>query len=98
MFEILESTTFKEWLATLRDRKAKLIIATRLQRLGQGLFGDAQSVGGGVNELRIHFGPGYRIYFQVRGNSIVLLLCGGDKSSQSTDIERSKSIAKQWTI
>ena len=96
MFELLQSSVFKAWLEGLRDRKARRVVAVRLGRLQQGLFGDSKAVGDGVREARIHFGPGYRIYFQVRGSEIILLLCGGDKSTQSADIVRAKTIAKAW--
>ena len=96
MYRLLESTTFKAWTTDLRDRQAKRAIAVRLGRLEQGLFGDAKAVGDGVREARIHIGPGYRIYFQVRGNEIILLLCGGDKSSQSADVARAKAISRGW--
>ena len=96
MYKLLQSSAFKTWIEDLRDRKAKRVIAVRLGRLQEGLFGDAKAVGDGVREARIHFGPGYRVYFQVRGNEIILLLCGGDKSTQSADIVRAKAGAKAW--
>lgn len=96
MYELLQSSVFKTWMAGLRDRKAKQVLAVRLDRLGQGLFGDTKSIAEGIQEARIHFGPGYRIYFQVRGREVILLLCGGDKSNQSADIARAKAIAKAW--
>jgi len=68
-----------------------------LQGLANGLLGDVEPVGQGVSELRIHYGPGYRVYFQQRGNELVLLLCGGDKSSQARDIETAKMLASQWS-
>ena len=81
---------FPEWLESIRDVKTKTRIRKRLDQLEVGNFGDCRSVGGGVYELRLHFGPGYRIYFGEIDNTIVLLLCGGDKSSQTQDIERAK--------
>ena len=72
------------------------MIASRLDRLAFGNAGDAKPIGEGVSELRIDYGPGYRIYFQKRGSSIVILLCGGDKSTQSKDIRTAKRLAKQW--
>ena len=82
---------FTEWLESIRDQRARRQIRARLTQLEYGNFGDYKSVGGGVFELRFHFGAGYRIYFGQIGNIIVLLLCGGDKSSQTRDIERAKT-------
>ena len=73
------------------------MIATRLYRLAEGLTGDVASVGKGVSELRIHHGAGYGVYFQKRGNTLVVLLCGGDKSTQARDIEMAKKLAKNWS-
>ncbi len=81
---------FTEWFESIRDMKTQTRIRRQLTRLEVGNFGDCQSVGGGVFELRIHFGPGYRIYFGEISNTVLLLLCGGDKSSQPRDIERAK--------
>ena len=77
---------FREWLEGLRDRQARAKIRVRLNRIRLGNFGDCKSVGGGVSELRIPHGPGYRVYFGRRGNAVVILLCGGDKKTQSKDI------------
>ena len=82
---------FTEWLRSLRDQRTRDRIRKRLERLGDGNFGDCQSVGNGVFELRVHFGAGYRIYFSEMGKTTVLLLCGGDKSSQAQDIQRAKT-------
>ena len=82
---------FNEWLSTIRDIETQARIRARLERLEDGNLGDSQSVGEGVFELRIHFGAGYRIYFGQIGNAIILLLCGGDKSSQRRDIKRAKT-------
>ena len=84
---------FEGWLERLRDRSARYRIQARIDRLAGGNFGDFKLVGGGVQELRIDHGPGYRLYFIRRGNEIVVLLCGGDKASQERDIERAKKIA-----
>lgn len=81
---------FRDWLFSLRDLKGRAVIRTRISRLQLGLFGDSKSVGGEVNELRIPFGPGYRVYFALDGEMIILLLCGGDKSSQDKDIKLAK--------
>ncbi len=82
---------FTEWFESIRDQKTLTRIRNRLTRVEVGNFGDCRSVGGGVFELRLHFGPGYRIYFGEVNNTIVLLLCGGDKSSQTRNIERAKT-------
>nr|EKU1206278.1 type II toxin-antitoxin system RelE/ParE family toxin [Pseudomonas aeruginosa] len=84
------------WESKLKDRRAKAVIAARIFRLANGLPGDVSPVGQGVSELRIHYGPGYRVYFQQRGTEIVILLCGGDKSSQARDIEMAKRLANEW--
>lgn len=84
------------WESKLKDQRAKAAIAARIFRLANGLPGDVSPVGQGVSELRIHYGPGYRVYFQQRGMEIVILLCGGDKSSQSRDIEMAKRLANEW--
>lgn len=92
-----QTETYRAWERRLRDPKARAIIAARLFRLVNGLSGDVSPVGGGVSELRIHYGPGYRIYFQNRGLEIVLLLCGGDKGSQERDIATAKKLALEWS-
>ena len=84
-----------EWLNALRDERAFAKIAVRLKRLAEGNFGDVAPVGEGVSELRIHYGPGYRVYFTRRGRTIILLLCGGDKSTQPSDIVKAKALAKE---
>jgi putative addiction module killer protein len=91
-----QSSTFKKWHGKLKDAKAKAAIAIRLQRLANGNFGDVAPIGEGLSELRIHYGPGYRIYLQQRGERIVLLLLGGDKDSQDRDIRAAKRIATEW--
>jgi putative addiction module killer protein len=94
-YEIETTDEFDGWLDGLRDRKAVRIIRQRIVRVSGGLFGDVEPVGDGVRELRIDFGPGYRVYFVVRGRTVVVLLSGGDKSSQDRDIRRAKAIAAQ---
>ena len=86
---ILETTDeFDEWLGNLKDIRAKAKIITRLERAGKGNFGDHKSVGGGVSEMRIDEGKGYRAYYTLRGNTLIFMLCGGDKSNQQADIAR----------
>ena len=95
MIEVRQTEAFRAWLETLRDRRAAAKIAARLARLELGNFGDAEPVGEGVSELRIHYGPGYRAYFVQRGDVLVIMLCGGDKSSQDRDIRRAKAMARE---
>lgn len=94
MLEVKQTAVYEKWVAKLTDKKTKVLIAERIFRLANGLAGDVCSVGKGINELRIHFGPGYRIYYKQRGNQIIILLCGGSKTSQSRDIEKAKQLAK----
>jgi putative addiction module killer protein len=82
-------------LNVLRDARAVARIAIRIKRLADGNFGDVAPVGDGVSELRIHYGPGYRVYFVQRGEVLVILLCGGEKSTQSRDIAAAKALAKE---
>ncbi len=93
MIQVRQTETFRTWLADLRDRRAVARIAARIDRLKLGNPGDVKSVGDGVSELRIDYGPGYRLYYKRVGQEIVLLLCGGDKSTQDRDIERAKALA-----
>ena len=95
MIQIIESSTFKRWIRRLRDRVAVARINARLRNVTNGHFGDARAVGDGVSEMRIQSGPGYRVYFIREGTEVVVLLCGGDKSSQIRDIERAKQIARE---
>lgn len=85
---------FSVWLQKLRDSQARAIVRTRLARVRLGNLGDCKTVGNGVFELRIDFGPGYRVYFGQDGDRLVILLCGGDKRTQSKDIEKAK---KYWS-
>jgi putative addiction module killer protein len=97
MYELIKSETFDRWLSGLRDRNAKARIEVRIRRLGLGNPGDVKPVGEGVSEMRIDYGPGYRVYFQQRGPVLIILLCGGDKKTQDKDIQTAKSIAAQWS-
>ncbi|TGD74776.1 type II toxin-antitoxin system RelE/ParE family toxin [Mangrovimicrobium sediminis] len=83
MYQVQQTDVFSKWLSKLRDRQAIARILVRIESLRQGNTGDSKSLGSGLHELRIHFGPGYRVYFARKAGLVVLLLCGGDKSSQS---------------
>ena len=96
MIRILKSTTFDAWMKGLADRRAKARIEARIRRLSLGNPGDVKPVGSGVSELRIDYGPGYRVYYLQRGEMLVVLLCGGDKRTQNADIRRALAIAAQW--
>lgn len=95
--ELRQTETFRKWRNRLKDERVRALIASRLDRLAFGLAGDVEPVGNGLSELRIHYGPGYRVYFQKRGNTIVVLLCGGDKSTQAKDIKTAKRLAEEWS-
>lgn len=95
MITIKQTDEFARWLSGLRDNRAKQKIATRLQRLKFGHFGDVEPIGGGLSELRIHEGQGYRVYFRQNGQEIILLLCGGNKKMQQRDIRRAHEIMKE---
>ena len=94
VIEVRQTTTFRDWLDGLADSRAAERIAQRIVRLQSGLFGDAKFFDG-IGELRVDHGPGYRLYFVQRGRVLVLLLCGGDKSTQKRDIARAKQMAKE---
>ena len=96
MFEIIKSDTFERWLIGLKDRQARLRVMSRVDRLSEGNPGDVKPVGGGISDLRIDFGPGYRVYFMKRGLLVIVLLAGGDKRTQQVDIKRAIKIAKDW--
>ena len=95
MFEVRQTAVFEAWIDGLKDMRAVARIEVRLRRLSLGHLGDAKSLGNGVSEMRIDYGPGYRLYFTRRGDRIVILLCGGDKKRQSDDIARAKQLAKE---
>ena len=95
MIEVRQTAIFGEWIAALRDLRAAARIDARIGGLRAGNFGDVKSIGGGVSELRVDYGPGYRVYFTRRGDKIVILLCGGDKGSQARDIRRAKALAAE---
>jgi putative addiction module killer protein len=94
MKEIRKTAIFTKWFNSLKDRRAKARIQARIDRVEMGHFGDSEPVGEGVTELRIFYGPGYRVYFVERDAVVVILLSGGDKSTQQTDIAKAKEIAR----
>ena len=94
MVEIRQTPVFAGWLERLKDRNARARIQVRLDRLALGLAGDVKPVGSGVSELRVDYGPGYRVYFKQQGRELVMLLIGGDKRTQGRDIERAVSMAR----
>ncbi|MDP3673466.1 MAG: type II toxin-antitoxin system RelE/ParE family toxin [Telluria sp.] len=95
MKSILTTETFDEWFSSLKDRAGALRIQARIDRAEDGNFGDCSPVGEGVSEMRIHFGPGYRVYFVQRGLEIVVLLAGGDTSTQAKDIKSALELARE---
>ena len=94
MIEVRRTASFRTWLRGLRDERAKARIVSRIDRLTLGNFGDVKPVGEGISELRIFYGPGYRVYFTRRGEVLVILLCGGDKSTQDHDVKTAKALAR----
>ena len=92
--EIRKTEIFASWLDSLRDVQARARVQARIERLAQGNAGDAQPVGEGVSELRIHYGPGYRVYFKQQGRQLIILLAGGDKRTQAKDIQMAHRLAK----
>jgi len=95
MYLIEKTVYFDKWLRKLKDNLAKSKILTRLKKLERGHFGDVKSLKDKLHELKIHHGPGYRIYYTKKGDSIILIICGGDKSTQANDIEKAKEILKE---
>jgi len=95
VFEVRKTDEFDKWLSALADQRAIAKIVSRIERLGLGNAGDVKPVGEGISEMRLPHGPGYRIYYKQTGKAIVVILCGGDKSTQESDIKRAKEIAKQ---
>ena len=95
MIEVIESGTFKRWIRDLRDRSAVARINAHLRNVSLGNFGDVRAIGSGIAEMRVHHGPGYRLYFLREGDTVVLL-CGGDKDSQQRGMERARHVATDW--
>lgn len=96
MLDVQLTTTFQRWLGGLTNLRARIAIARRLERLAAGNAGDSKSVGEGVTEMRVDVGPGFRVYYTRRGQQIVIVLAGGDKSSQQRDIQRAQAMAKEY--
>ena len=96
MIEVIETGSFQRWVRGLRDQAALLRIDSRLRDLSDGRPRDVAPLGGGLGEMRVHYGPGYRLYFIRRGATVVVLLCGGDKDSQRRDIARARQLAAEW--
>lgn len=95
MYQIRETDAYQKWFESLQDINARLRIAARIRRVSLGNLGDVKPVGEGVHELRITYGPGYRVYFVQHGDTVIVLLAGGDKSTQKRDIERAKELARR---
>lgn len=96
MIEVRRTETFDRWLRKIGDANARARIQVRIDRLARGLFGDVKDIGNGLSELRIDYGPGYRVYVMRRGDVLIILLCGGDKRTQNNDIKVAKAIADEW--
>ena len=94
-YDVVKGDRFLRWLTRLRDRRAQARILVRIDRMEEGNFGDHRSVGGGVSEFRVNVGQGYRIYYTIRQQRLVILLCGGDKASQQRDISRAQQMARE---
>ncbi len=95
MIDVRKTKEFDDWLLALRDHKAVAKIVARIERLALGNPGDVKPVGEGISEMRIPYGPGYRVYYTQTGKEVVLLLCGGDKATQDKDIKRAREIAAE---
>ena len=95
MFEVLTTDEFDRWLSDLADERARTKIASRVARLRFGNAGDAKPVGEGVSEMRVHHGPGYRVYYKQTNKTIIVMLCGGDKSTKEKDVRRAKKMAAE---
>lgn len=98
MHDVAQTKEFERWHRALRDGRAVARVTTAVERLQMGLPGDFKSVGGGVSEIRITYGPGYRLYYTMKGNQLVILLCGGSKSSQKRDIARARKLKEEYDV
>lgn len=97
MYEIIQSETFERWLKGLKDRQAIMRILARLRRVSEGNLGDTRYLRDGVSEIKLDYGPGYRLYYLKTGSVVIVLLAGGDKSTQDLDIERAIRVAQDWS-
>jgi putative addiction module killer protein len=95
MYDIETTEEFDTWLGGIRNRKTKLVLVKRIRSMSQGILGETRSLENGLFEAKIRFGPGFRLYFVNKGSRIIVLLCGGDKSTQSRDITRARDLAKE---
>jgi len=95
VIEIRQTETYRKWFDSLKDRNARMRIAIRIRRISLGNFGDVKPVGEGISEIRIDYGPGYRIYYLQKKNTVIILLSGGDKSTQSKDIKKAHELAQK---
>ncbi|MEA1877933.1 MAG: type II toxin-antitoxin system RelE/ParE family toxin [Bacteroidota bacterium] len=98
MYDIINSETFKKWLKKLKDLKARQKVIVRLEKIREGYFGNYKRIDSKISEIKINYGPGYRIYFTIKNNKIVILLCAGNKGTQKRDIEMARNIIKDWEI
>jgi len=94
-YQIFETEVYSKWFASMKDEKLKARIDKRIERIKYGNFGDTKTLGDGISELRLHFGSGYRIYYMQQIQTIVILLCAGDKSTQKNDIKKAKQLASE---
>lgn len=98
MVEISKTPEFSKWFEALNDRQARARVQARIDNMELGNLGDVKPVGNGVSETRISYGPGYRVYFLLRGKTVIILLAGGDKSTQKADIAKAKEVAAKWKV
>ena len=98
MYEVLQTKEFEGWHRGLRDSRAVARVTAAIERLQLGLIGDFKSVGGGVSELRISYGPGYRLYYTKKAEKLIVLLCGGDKSNQKRDIKKAQKMKEEYDV
>jgi len=98
MYEVAQTREFQRWHRELRDSRAVARITAAIERIQFGLLGDCKSVGQGVSEIRISYGPGYRLYYTIRERQLIVLLCGGDKTTQRRDIKRAQKLKEDYGV